>query len=476
MVIAETATGFFPSPGETIAGKYEIERMLGQGGMGAVFSAQNRLTGRRVALKWLLPDKATAVTRERLEREARIATSVRHPNVVDVLDMCEHEGGLFIVMEYLQGDSLAMLLEERGHLEPEELIGLLMPTLRGVQAAHDAGIIHRDLKPDNILLCDMPSGELLPKVLDFGISKTLSDDSPLRASLTSTGALIGTPHFMALEQVDGSGDIDVRTDVYAFGVMLYLGLTGQLPFDGENIGELVLKIGTRSAIAPRDLQPSIPPALEQIVLKAMARRREERYCSVTELALALEPFSGGVPFERTTGDVTARRIPLTTDGKGGSNAAHTPTSVEPPPRSRARFVAMILGLAALLLAGGGVWLGWRTPTPPSAAADADRATEARPAPAVAAPPPQTRPALPAAPEPHEEDQETGEHSIAASKSGASQPKTADANPEEPPEAARRRARKRRARRQARRKLAPHDKNADNRIEGQRTPGFSADDF
>jgi serine/threonine protein kinase len=284
-----------PEIGDEIAGKYRITTVLGQGGMGTVFAAENLLTGKRVAIKWLLPEHAQGPSRERLLREARIACSVEHPNIVDIYDVGEHQGGLFLVMEYLRGQPLSELLAMRGRLDPEELIGLLIPAMRGVHAAHQAGVIHRDLKPENIILSEV-DGQIIPKVVDFGVSKTVGASSVPHSSLTRTGALVGTPHYMALEQVDGSNLVDPRTDVYAFGIVMYRALTGHFPFDGSSLGEVILKIGTKDPVPMRNLRPELPAALDAVVLRAMSRPRERRFENLEELAVALEPFAPWVRF------------------------------------------------------------------------------------------------------------------------------------------------------------------------------------
>jgi eukaryotic-like serine/threonine-protein kinase len=290
-----------PSVGDEIAGKYRIEGVLGQGGMGAVFAARNALTGKRVAIKWLLPEHAASTSRERLLREAQIAASIDHPNVVDIYDVGEHQGGLFLVMEYLRGRNLADLLAERGRLDPEELIVLMVPAMRGVHAAHLAGVVHRDLKPENIILSEASDGHIVPKVVDFGVSKTVGTSGVPHSSLTRTGALVGTPHFMALEQVDGTNMIDGRTDVYGFGVLLYRALTGHFPFDGSSLGEVILKIGTKDPVPMRMLRPDLPQELDNIVLRALLRDRTRRFSNLDELSRALMPFAPNARL-RDTGD------------------------------------------------------------------------------------------------------------------------------------------------------------------------------
>jgi serine/threonine-protein kinase len=299
-----------PSAGDEIAGKYRIEGVLGQGGMGAVFAARNVLTGKRVAIKWLLPEHAASTSRERLLREAQIAASIDHPNVVDIYDVGEHHGGLFLVMEYLRGRNLADMLAERGRLDPEELIILMVPAMRGVHAAHLAGVVHRDLKPENIILSEASDGHIVPKVVDFGVSKTVGTSGVPHSSLTRTGALVGTPHFMALEQVDGTNMIDGRTDVYGFGVLLYRALTGHFPFDGSSLGEVILKIGTKDPVPMRMLRPDLPQELDNIVLRALLRDRTRRFPNLDELSRALLPFAPSARLLRDTGESSAGLTPL----------------------------------------------------------------------------------------------------------------------------------------------------------------------
>jgi serine/threonine-protein kinase len=337
-----------PSVGAEIAGKYRIESVLGQGGMGAVFAARNKLTGKRVAIKWLLPEHAASTTRERLLREAQIASSIDHPNVVDIYDVGEHEGGLFLVMEYLRGKPLSDVLAEVGRMDPEQLIALLVPAMRGVHAAHLAGVIHRDLKPDNIILSEQ-DGKIVPKVVDFGVSKTVGESAMPASSLTRTGALVGTPHYMALEQVDGSNAIDSRTDVYAFGVLLYRALTGHFPHDGTTLGEVILKIGTKDAAPLRSLRPELPAALDQVVLRALARDRNKRFRDLEELARALAPFTSvraGDPIELSLlpGAVRSNESPSQHSEPGAMIARPTP-----PIRTYARRKPVMYGASAALL-------------------------------------------------------------------------------------------------------------------------------
>jgi serine/threonine-protein kinase len=284
--------------GEIVADKYRIDRHIGEGGMGTVYSATNQMTGRTVALKWLRADLcANPHFTERFMREARIAGRLDHPNIVNVYDVGRHGDSLFLVMELLRGESFDEWLR-RGPQPPTDCVALLMPAFRAIQAAHVAGIVHRDLKPDNLFLCK--DGDLIrqTKVLDFGIAKDIGD-TPSH-SLTSPGSLVGTVHYMAPEQVRSSRYVDARTDVYALGVILYSCLGGGLPFESESIGELIIEIagGLPEPLGKR--APHLPERLVEIVMRSMARDPDARYQSVAEFARALEPFAGGVRFRAST--------------------------------------------------------------------------------------------------------------------------------------------------------------------------------
>jgi serine/threonine-protein kinase len=209
---------------------------------------------------------------------------------VDVYDVGSHDDSYFLVMEYLQGEPLTSALARRD-LTPTELLGLLVPAMRGVAAAHRQGVVHRDLKPDNIFLAYEEDGvRREAKVLDFGISKLSSDDQP-NMHLTRTGAVIGTPYYMSPEQIRGKGEVDRRSDIYAFGVILYEALGGEVPFSAETYGALVLEIATGTPKPLQELVPTLPLELSRIVLRAMARDASARYPTMEDLLAALEPFA-----------------------------------------------------------------------------------------------------------------------------------------------------------------------------------------
>jgi|GEM_PF-1694247 len=276
-----------PRIGQILGDKYRVEALIGRGGMGAVYRASHVLTGKQVALKWMLRSSADLTARRRLLREALAAGRIDHPNVVDVYDVGEHEScAAYLVMELLHGEALRARLA-RAPLDWREALEILLPAVCGVSAAHRAGVIHRDLKPDNIFLCTDPHGtSRAAKVLDFGIASVRSSDAG-EPTLTGHGAILGTPAYMSPEQLTGARDVDVRTDVYAFGVILYEALTGRRPFQADSFPELVLAIAQQAPQRPSELRAELPQALERIVLRALAKAREDRFATMDELLDAL---------------------------------------------------------------------------------------------------------------------------------------------------------------------------------------------
>jgi eukaryotic-like serine/threonine-protein kinase len=272
--------------GELVAGKYRLEALLGRGGMGAVYCARHVLTGRRFAIKLLSRElTGDAGAEERFMREAMLASSIQHPAIVEVYDVGRDRGVPYMVMKLLQGETLGQRLL-RGPLAPEPAIALLMPVIDGIAAAHAHGIVHRDLKPDNVLI-EREGEREHPRVLDFGISKLLGGDAR-RPAITRPGTIVGTPEYMAPEQVRGERELDARCDVYSLGVILYEMLTGALPFAGKEVPALLLAIADGTA-APgiRTRSPELPDVLEAVVARAMEPRRELRYADAAELGRAL---------------------------------------------------------------------------------------------------------------------------------------------------------------------------------------------
>ncbi|MCB9593810.1 MAG: protein kinase [Sandaracinaceae bacterium] len=272
--------------GELVDGKYELEALLGKGGMGAVYRARHAVTGRRVAIKWLLEDDEER--RRRFLREARAMGRLSHPNVAQIFDVCEHEGEIFLVMEYLEGGSLRDFIPPGG-MPPDEAIGLLLPAFQGVAAAHQAGILHRDLKPENLFVCcDRDGTPYDMKVLDFGLAKAA--EAQADSKLTHSGSIVGTPRYMSPEQLEEK-DVDERADVFALGLILYECLLGDLPYRSQSLNALLLEILTADHPSPTELKDEIPEELGAIVKKAIERAPENRFASVIELAQAIEPFT-----------------------------------------------------------------------------------------------------------------------------------------------------------------------------------------
>jgi serine/threonine-protein kinase len=284
-------TPALPKPGDIVGGKYRVERKLGSGGMGAVFEVTHRVTSKRFAIKWLLPEVATEEDAlKRFMREAQVAGRFEHPNVVEVYDIGQDGASFFMVMELLEGESLADRLGRLKQLTPQQACELLVPCMEGVAAAHAAGIVPRDLKPANMFVVAGRGREREhAKVLDFGISKLSTAPGIPDATLTRAGAVMGTPHYMAPEQMRAQ-PVDARADVYAFGVILYESLTGQRPFDAQTYADLVLQVLGESAKPLTAHVPALPEELSQAVLRAMARDPSERFDSLRDLVDALAPF------------------------------------------------------------------------------------------------------------------------------------------------------------------------------------------
>ncbi len=275
-------------------GKYEILRVIGAGAMGVVYEAVHLGINRRVAIKVLNEDTAQQEHgTERFRREAVITGALGHENIVDVTDVGKTTSGTpYIVMEYLEGRSLHDVLQDEGTLPIIEAVSILIHVLDALAVVHEADVIHRDLKPENVFLAErrraFNSTKTVVKVLDFGICKP-HDSEMMATTLTDSGIVIGTPYYMAPEQMVGSG-VDRQSDVYAAGLILYQALTGRLPFDGRTIGEFFAVVLSESPPSPRTFRPDIPPDLETVMLRAIAREKEDRYSSAEELLRALAPY------------------------------------------------------------------------------------------------------------------------------------------------------------------------------------------
>ncbi|MBI5537370.1 MAG: serine/threonine protein kinase [Deltaproteobacteria bacterium] len=282
-------------PGEILAGKYQVEKVLGAGGMGVVVSARHLQLRERVALKFLLPDvMLQADSVERFDREARAAVRIKSEHVARVFDVGTLDSGVpYMVVEFLDGTDLAHWLEKRGAFAVPDAVDCVLQACEAMAEAHSLGIIHRDLKPSNLFVTRRQNGDPLIKVLDFGISKSLvqPDDAP-RPSLTQTNGVIGSPLYMSPEQVRNAKTVDSRSDIWSLGVILYELIAASPPFNGRMVPEVIAKIAADPPEPIRNFRPDVEPALEQVILRALEKDPANRYASVADFAAALMPFGG----------------------------------------------------------------------------------------------------------------------------------------------------------------------------------------
>lgn len=326
--------------------KYQLGCIIGKGGMGLVFEGKEVATGRSVAVKCLRPrliDDSTAV--RRFQQEAQLAGTIgNRENICEVMDFGTNDAGIpYLVMPLLIGISLESLFQSR-ILTLDRLVEVVRQTLNGLSAAHDARIVHRDLKPGNIFVAHDEENRDLVKLLDFGISKILNQENVLE--LTRTGAILGTPHYMSPEQASGMSEIDHRADIYSVGVILYEGLTGRCPFDGDSYNEIIAKIVGAPYIMPRRLNPLIPAGIEKVVLTAMARDPLNRFKGALEMADALTAALSVADMDNTspiTSSVTAAK-------KEGEvfRAFSAPVKAAKPSLSRINLIILIISACCVL--------------------------------------------------------------------------------------------------------------------------------
>jgi eukaryotic-like serine/threonine-protein kinase len=399
-------------PGEVIAERYLVERLLGAGGMGVVVSAIHRTLGERVAIKLLYEDAATEPkVIERFLREARAAARLRSEHVVRVSDVGVLDNGTpYLIMEFLDGRDVASELSRRGPLPVAEAIDYVLQACEALAEAHAGGIVHRDLKPANLFLASRPGGTRIVKIIDFGIAK--SEESA--SSLTATSGTIGSPMYMSPEQIRSPKTVDQRGDVWSLGVTCYELLTGRLPFSAESVHSALASIVVDSPLPLQSARADLPKALEAALLPCFEKDRNRRYANVGELAQALAPFGGAKASERVTqiekvlgaeimrprpepelgGDPTLDG-PLTAAPEQRTVEAWTRTSYSP----KRKFRGLLIGTTALIgaAAAAAVFSDSFSQQPPqpaaSLAAEAPApepavSTAARaPAPAVSASPP-----------------------------------------------------------------------------------------
>jgi eukaryotic-like serine/threonine-protein kinase len=387
--------------GDVVDGKYLVEAVLGEGGMGQVLAATHLQLRQQVALKFMT--RATVGHPEamaRFVREARAAARLRSEHVCRVLDMGEAEGGVpYIVIEYLEGEDLGQLLARRGKLPPREAIGHVLHACEGMAEAHGHGIVHRDLKPGNLFLAAGPTGRRV-KVLDFGISKLVGAET--EAGVTTTRALMGSPLYMAPEQLMSAKDVDARADVWALGVVLYELVSGTTPFKGDNLPSLVTQVLHAPPRPLAEVAPEVPRELRAIITRCMDREPKKRYADAAELGAAL------------------RALRLEDDRQ-----------LSAPDRAASRRLLWAAAVAALLIGGAAAaWVarggdraepaGGRPPTAPAAAAQPGGTSSPIVAPEADAPP-----GAAAAPGGHSGDEPAGAPGAEPPAAGGNDERTAD---------------------------------------------------
>jgi serine/threonine-protein kinase len=311
--------------GDVVAGKYRVDRLLGEGGMGIVVAATHVQLDERVALKFLRPSVASnPEVVQRFIREARAAVKVRSEHVARVLDVGTLEAGTpYMVMEYLDGQDLSQTIASRGPLPVGETVTYVLQACEAVAEAHSLGIVHRDLKPANLFLARRPNGRPIVKVLDFGISKVASTaDNP---ALTKAAAMMGSPSYMSPEQMVAASSVDVRADVWALGVVLYELLTGKLPFVAETMPELVGMILQNGYTPTAALRPDVPPGLQAAIDGCLQKDRVHRYRNVAELAAGIVPF--GPPRSDLSLERISHVLGLTTGVDETISASRSPAAL-----------------------------------------------------------------------------------------------------------------------------------------------------
>ena len=334
-----------PAPPSTglVGGKYQLIKMIGRGGMGSVWEARHASLGTPSAIKFIEAEYANSTeARSRFDKEAKAAATIQSKHAIQIYDHgVTDDGKPYIVMELLTGEPLDKRIDRLGTLTLQDTARILQQVCRGLSRAHERGIVHRDLKPENIFIVrNTDDDEEIAKVLDFGIAKINGTNSPTGVtSSTKTGAVLGTPFYMSPEQARGLRNVDHRTDVWSLGVIAFKCITGKLPFDGESVGDLLVKICTAPIPVPSHWVPGLPQAFDTWFSRALEREPERRFANVAELSEHLA-FAAGISDPRgmrplatgpTSGDAT---VATSAGGVGSGGYAHRPSALGTDPNGR----------------------------------------------------------------------------------------------------------------------------------------------
>src|SRR6266511_3116635 len=328
--------------------RYEVGRLLGAGGMAEVFEGRDRLLARRVAIKVLLAEFSQDPSfLVRFKREAQVAASLSHPNIVGVYDTGVEGGTNFIVMEYVEGRTLRDLLRIGGPPPADRAAGIASDVCDALAAAHARGLINRDVKPANVML----SGDGTVKVMDFGIARATTSET-----ITQTHAVIGTAQYISPEQVEGM-EVDARSDLYSLGCLLYEMLTGRVPFSGESPVAIAYRHVREDPVPPRRIDPRVPPAFEAITLRAMAKNPDHRYQTAAEMRADLERALAGQPIAAVAavggiGADATQALPRALTHQPTTHLDELAPGYPGTPTNRSRPAVVLLSFVAVLLAVG----------------------------------------------------------------------------------------------------------------------------
>jgi serine/threonine-protein kinase len=402
--------------GEIIGGKYQILELLGVGGVGFVVAANHIELGQRVALKFLRPEMLTnPEVVGRFSQEAMAAVKIKSEHVARVFDVGTlPDGSPFIVIEHLEGKNLEEILTEQGPLPIKRAIDYVMQACEALADAHACGVVHRDVKPENLFLTQRSQGIEVIKMLDFGVSKVALTGSAFdnKVPLVRTMLPVGSPVYMSPEQIRASKDVDVRTDIWSTGCVLYELLTGRPAFDAPSVTELAATILEQDPVPVRSLRPDVPPTLEAIITRCLAKNPHQRYQNIAELALALYPFgprrarlyaerccvvlnvaeTSYSEFELPSlhGSLRAPALPPDSSDAPTITATESPA---PAPARRTKWGILVGGAVVLLAVGLALWASSRPSRPAAMATERVREPASVVPPSSPSPPPALPPAI-----------------------------------------------------------------------------------